>query len=678
MAIQTSDLLQRLSPTGYLSGGRGDRPDSSMERERLRLMREQFENTKQQQAQSAELARLEEQGRMARAQLQHQGQMAQLDAQQAAATKAKRLEAYQKFTELNGSGDIEGARAMVPMMTALGMGVDLEGEDGGLPRYRVEMDAAEAEQKEAARTAKASPYGANETAEQSLSRMGAIGDADETGAIEKPMGVTSSDDVDSSGLTVGERVASTYGEPGEKTPMAAPAEPDYTGGVPKNVLDMGAINSAAAARLNPALSGIIGGLPEEYQGSARSTASGIGGLGLPAAKAVEMFGKQQGDANALITGRLNAQEQQREAAGKGDLAQSKEDFDRYKVGFDTLGKEVSNQYGIDSRLRTRSLNKQAQQILSNSTKEDDYLVLSLISRSFGERGATTEGDVARALGLPATSTWDQITGWLSTRLDGGIPEPNKKALIGVLNKAIEANDGEINTFSDRLLELAEDPETDANASRGVRDYWRATVPKDIREARQKERGAASGRAKSREATAALDGSELDYALDLEASAASLNTAAIKRVIQLESGGKPDAVNPTSGATGLIQFMPDTAKALGTTTEELANMPVEDQVRFVVKYFENAGINENSTPDDYALAVAAPAFVGKPDDTVVYEKGSKAWEQNKPWRPPGGGDITVGSIKAAYTDKGKLEEPSAPQDADARRARLAELRKKYGR
>lgn len=678
MAIQTSDLLQRLSPTGYLSGGRGDRPDSSMERERLRLMREQFENTKQQQAQAAELARLEEQGRMARAQLQHQGQMAQLDAQQAAATKAKRLEAYQKFTELNGSGDIEGARAMVPMMTALGMGVDLEGEDGGLPRYRVEMDAAEAEQKEAARTAKASPYGANETAEQSLSRMGAIGDADETGAIEKPMGVTRSDDVDSSGLTVGERVASTYGEPGEKTPMAAPAEPDYTGGVPKNVLDMGAINSAAAARLNPALSGIIGGLPERYQANARSTASGIGGLGLPAAKAVEMFGKQQGDANALIKGEFDAEREQLKASYAARFGSDKEGVDRFKVGFDTLGKEVGNQYDIEARKRQRVLNARLGEILNNTVKEDDMLVLGGIVRGLGEVGAPSNADAARALGLPATSTWDQIADWITSRTEGGMPESARKALANVVKNNIIANDAEFVAFADAMDELADAPDTDPDVGRGVKAYARAVLPRDIRDAREAKRKAQTGRANSQAATAALDGSELDYALDLEASAANLNTAAIKRVIQLESGGKPDAVNPTSGATGLIQFMPDTAKALGTTTEELAKMPVEDQVRFVVKYFENAGINENSTPDDYALAVAAPAFVGKPDDTVVYEKGSKAWEQNKPWRPPGGGDITVGSIKAAYTDKGKSEEPSTPQDADARRARLAELRKKYGR
>jgi len=678
MPIQTEDLLLKMSPLSGLTSGQ--RPDRSLERERLRLMKEQFENTKQQQAQQAELARLEESGRMARAQLEHQGKMQQLDAEQAAATKASKMKAYEQFTKLNGEGDIEGARAMVPMMSALGMGVDLEGEDGGLPRYRVNMDAgAEADQETNQR------FRAAKTGDE----MGAAGIGYDTnndsGALTQEPGISST--ADAFGAA---QQASKYSEQTGQ-PYMQPDAPDYTGAVPKNVIDTGAINTQTMARLNPAMSGLIGGLPPEYQDSARSTASGIGGLGLPAAKSMEMFGKQQGDANALINSGLNREQDQQKAeraeaaaAYAARTGADKEGFDRYDTGFSKIGKEIGDQYNLKGRKQTRSLNVQARDILTNSTKEDDYLVLSLISRSFGERGATTEGDVARALGLPATSTWDQITGWMSSRLEGGIPEPNKRALIGVLKKAIDSNDGELRTASQNMLSMVEDPETDKDVARGVRDYWKTTIPADIRAEHEKEKRARGVNA-SISASEGVDTSvgekpaegELDYALDLEASAANLNTDAIKRIIQLESGGDPAAKNP-SGATGLIQFMPETAKAMGTTTEELAKMPVEDQVRYVVKYFENAGITAESPPDDYALAVAAPAFVGKPDSTVVYAKGSAAWDQNKPWRPADGGDITVGSIKAAYRSKGGSEPPAADNEADTRKARLAELRKKYGR
>jgi hypothetical protein len=146
-------------------------------------------------------------------------------------------------------------------------------------------------------------------------------------------------------------------------------------------------------------------------------------------------------------------------------------------------------------------------------------------------------------------------------------------------------------------------------------------------------------------------------------------------------------------------MPKTAENLGTTVEEISTMPVEDQVRLVVKYFENSGITADSPPDDYAVAVAAPAFVGKPDEAVVYPEGSKAWEQNAPWRPAGGGDITVGSIKAAYRKKG-VGRAAAPEEApmgpptaaehaastkplseltsEERKARIAQLKQQLGR
>src|SRR5215203_1006885 len=41
----------------------------------------------------------------------------------------------------------------------------------------------------------------------------------------------------------------------------------------------------------------------------------------------------------------------------------------------------------------------------------------------------------------------------------------------------------------------------------------------------------------------------------------------------------------SGATGLIQFMPSTAKALGTTVAKLAAMSPVEQLNYVWKYFK---------------------------------------------------------------------------------------------
>ena len=48
--------------------------------------------------------------------------------------------------------------------------------------------------------------------------------------------------------------------------------------------------------------------------------------------------------------------------------------------------------------------------------------------------------------------------------------------------------------------------------------------------------------------------------------------------------RADIINPGSGATGLIQFMPSTAKSLGTTTAKLRKMTAVKQLDYVEAYF----------------------------------------------------------------------------------------------
>lgn len=65
------------------------------------------------------------------------------------------------------------------------------------------------------------------------------------------------------------------------------------------------------------------------------------------------------------------------------------------------------------------------------------------------------------------------------------------------------------------------------------------------------------------------------------------------VMAFETGGtfSPGISNGAgSGATGLIQFMPDTARGLGTSTGALAGMTRTQQLRYVEKYFQQ-GIQE---------------------------------------------------------------------------------------
>ena len=57
------------------------------------------------------------------------------------------------------------------------------------------------------------------------------------------------------------------------------------------------------------------------------------------------------------------------------------------------------------------------------------------------------------------------------------------------------------------------------------------------------------------------------------------------VMYAESGLDPTAVNPYTGATGLIQFMPETAQGLGYSVSAIKGMPAVTQLYLVYKYFE---------------------------------------------------------------------------------------------
>jgi transglycosylase-like protein with SLT domain len=82
----------------------------------------------------------------------------------------------------------------------------------------------------------------------------------------------------------------------------------------------------------------------------------------------------------------------------------------------------------------------------------------------------------------------------------------------------------------------------------------------------------------------------------------------------------------SGATGLIQFMPGTAKALGTTVDHLARLTAEDQLNYVYKYFAPYSGRLKSLSDVY-MAILWPKAVGKSDDYVLFQGPGIAYRQN---------------------------------------------------
>lgn len=104
----------------------------------------------------------------------------------------------------------------------------------------------------------------------------------------------------------------------------------------------------------------------------------------------------------------------------------------------------------------------------------------------------------------------------------------------------------------------------------------------------------------------------------------------------------------SGATGLIQFMPSTARALGTTTDALARMSAEDQLNYVYKYFRPFHGRLNNLGDVY-MAILWPKGVGKSDDYVLFDRGV-TYRQNAGLDVNKDGKVTRGECLVKIKDK----------------------------
>lgn len=139
------------------------------------------------------------------------------------------------------------------------------------------------------------------------------------------------------------------------------------------------------------------------------------------------------------------------------------------------------------------------------------------------------------------------------------------------------------------------------------------------------------------------------------------------VMYSESKLDPKSVNKQRGdsndpsircnkrATGLIQFMPDTAKGLGTSNIRLYNMSATQQLTYVEKYFKSLGIPDKkqakSVYDLYILTFFPIAF-GKPDDFVLKSKDLSAAsivKSNKALDLNFNNEITVGEFKRWFRE-----------------------------
>lgn len=139
-----------------------------------------------------------------------------------------------------------------------------------------------------------------------------------------------------------------------------------------------------------------------------------------------------------------------------------------------------------------------------------------------------------------------------------------------------------------------------------------------------------------------------------ASALQVEPDELMAVMAFESAEtfRPDIKNMAgSGATGLIQFMPATAKGLGTSTDALARMSAVEQLEWVRTYFKPYAGRLTSLSDLY-MAVLWPRAIGKPDNYVLWSKATKptTYAQNAGLDADKDGFITKQEAAAKVVEK----------------------------
>lgn len=148
---------------------------------------------------------------------------------------------------------------------------------------------------------------------------------------------------------------------------------------------------------------------------------------------------------------------------------------------------------------------------------------------------------------------------------------------------------------------------------------------------------------------AIQDPDFDKKLQKVADALGIDKSALIQVMKRESRMDPKAINPKSGASGLIQFMPKTAENLGTSIDAIRKMSAVEQLDYVYKYYKMVGVKPGMNAEDLYVATFMPAALGKPDNTVLGQSGAggfsgAVYAQNAGIDRAKKGTITVADIK----------------------------------
>jgi len=129
------------------------------------------------------------------------------------------------------------------------------------------------------------------------------------------------------------------------------------------------------------------------------------------------------------------------------------------------------------------------------------------------------------------------------------------------------------------------------------------------------------------------------------------------VMYKECGLNPKAVSKSTGASGLIQFMPATAIGLGTSVEAIRQMSGTQQLDYVKKYLSRWSGQMKSAIDVY-MTIFYPAAVNKPDSFVIGSEKSPERAQEIAKRNPA---ISAGKAVVVKGDFKQYVSKNLPPD-----------------
>lgn len=470
--------------------------------------------------------------------------------------------------------------------------------------------------------------------------------------------------------------ASRAAEASGGRPVRGPDEEDYLGAVPRNRIDMAAMNAETLARLNPMLSARVAGMPDELKAAARANKAAVGGLGLEATDALKQFDDAMDDPVSIYNSQQNLEAEQ----AKRNTPSMMEVSTFRGRGADE-GRGLAKERGVQNVLNAVVKADEVLRVLDDKTPENDRMIAPALMAAQGVEGVPSNTDLQFAFNAKSSLIGD-IIAKVEEAINAGLNTAQRQAIKDYLKATKESQRQVITGYLDSAYQRLDSGEFNEHEARGYKGAIEQSVPasmyNDYWDAREKAESGRSGQRTTgpgQNAPAAAAGE-----LQRQASAAGLNGQVLGQLMGGESGGDPKAANenrtdglPKSSAKGAFQLLDETAQAMGyADAAAYSAEPLEKQIEVGLKLFKNKGLTAESPAEDYALVLAAPSKVGKwkSRDEVVYPKGSDGWKGNPGWRSAGDGDCTVGSITDYYLKAGK-QRAAESDKADAAPVKGAE-------